>query len=42
LLARPRALGEVIGADFSPVSESNWLVRMVAVRELVLGVAGWP
>jgi hypothetical protein len=40
LLARPRALGEVIGADFSPVSESNWLVRMVAVRDLVLGVAG--
>jgi hypothetical protein len=39
-VARPRALGEVIAADFPPVSESNLLVRMVAVRELVLGIAG--
>jgi hypothetical protein len=41
-VARPRALGEVIAADFPPVSESNLLVRMVAVRELVLGLAVSP
>jgi hypothetical protein len=38
MFARPEALPNVLGGDASTALRAPWLVRMIAVREMVLGV----
>ena len=40
LLTRPSMMGRALGRDLDRSPDASWLVRMVAVREIVLGYAG--
>jgi hypothetical protein len=39
-VARPSVMGSALGRNLSGSPDASWLVRMVAIREVVLGCAG--